>query len=248
MANQTYEAEVDTSPEMKKGSGGGCLKGCLIITVILILIIVGLTIGGYYYLKSQINKYTSDKPADIPSVTLPAEQLEELQARVDSFQSSFEEIAKPDEDGSENVELILTQDEINALIASNPDFANRVFVTIKDGNVSADVSIPLDEVPMAGGRYLNASASLNVSMNNGALLVTLADASVNGQPIPQEIVTAMQSENLAAELYKEPEAVKVIQRVKELKIEDKRIILVATPKVSADKPAEVANEDSSSDK
>ncbi len=247
MANPNYEIDTDSAQDRKKSSGGGCLKGCLIIALILVLIVVGLTVGGYYYLKSQINKYTSDTPAEIPSVMLPAEELEELQSRVESFKSSFEEDVKPDEQGSENVELVLTQDEINALIASNPDFANRVFITITDGKVSADVSIPLDEVPMAGGRYLNASASLNVSMGNGALLVTLADASVNGKPIPKEIITAMQSENLAAELYKEPEAVKVIQRVKELKIEDKRIILVATPQASSDETAEVSDENTSSD-
>ena len=238
MTNQPYEIDDDTVLVQKKSSSGGCLKGCLIIALILFLIVVGLVVGGYYYLKSQVNKYTSDTPADIPSVTLPAEQLEELQARIDTFQSSFEEGAKPAEEQPKNIELILTQDEINALIASNPDFANRVFITVNQGVVGAELSIPMDAIPGGDGRYLNATASLNVSMENGVLLVTIADASIKGEPIPQEYIAALQSENLAGELYKDPKAVEVIQRVKELKVEDKKFILIARPKASSDQSSD----------
>ena len=100
---------------------------------------------------------------------------------------------------------------------------------ITDGKVSGDVSIPMDAIPGGKGRYFNGSASFNVSMENGVLIVTLADAEVNGEPVPQRVIDGMAKENLAKDLYKDPKNAEFMRRVDSVRVEDDKIILKLRP-------------------
>jgi len=55
-------------------------------------------------------------------------------------------------------ELILTAEQINALIQSNETFADRAYVEIEDGRIQAKVTIPTDQIPGGAGRHFNADA------------------------------------------------------------------------------------------
>ena len=121
--------------------------------------------------------------------------------------------------------------EINALISKEEDLRGRVYVTIDDGHVAGQVSIPLDAIPGGKGRYFNASANFAVALTNGVLIVTLEDAEVKGEMVPQHVIDGMKRENLAKDLYKDPEVAETLGRIESLTLEGDKIIL--KPRVEA---------------
>ncbi|PAY20805.1 hypothetical protein CKO51_04220 [Rhodopirellula sp. SM50] len=175
--------------------------------------------GGYWLISSQIAKYTSDTPVDLPTVEYSEEELAELDARVETFREKLDAGETPEED------LVLTADDINALISKNEDLKGKVYVKIENDQVEGDVSIPLDKLPMGKGRYFNGSATFDVSMDGGVLIVTVDQAELNGEPVPEEFMQTMRQENLAKDVYKDPENAKFMSRFEDIRVEDDKFIL-----------------------
>lgn len=229
MANVIDESSPQFGTAPQKSGSKGCLYGCLAVIVGGVLLVVCAGVGGWWFVKGQIEKFTSTEPQPIPTVEFNEEQMAELQTRVDTFTAAIEGTEQPQED------LVLTADDINALINSSEQWKGKLYVTIENDEVSGDVSIPLDGVPGASGRYFNGSASLSVKMQNGKLFVSLVDAEVNGEPVPQEIVDSLAAENLAKDAYKDPETKKVLDRLEDIRtVGDKLILKLKREETSED--------------
>ncbi len=202
-----------------QGSYSGCLYGCLFALAAMGAFVMCAGVGGYFFAANQIAKYTSETNVELPTVELDAAALSELENRVKTFSDAVKNDQVPAED------LVLTADELNALISKNENLRGRVYVTIDDGKVNGEVSFPTDSLPGGGGRYFNGSISLDVSMQGGVLVVTLADAEVQGEPVPKAVVDAMANENLAKELYNNPENARVMQQFESVAVQDNQIVL-----------------------
>lgn len=212
----------------KKRSGWGCLiYGCLFMALGAILLLIGLTFGAYFLVKGQIDKYTAAEPIDLPVVELPAEELEELHGRIDTFRESVEE--GTEEEAPAPMTFVLTEEELNALVAEEPKLRGRVHVEIEEGQVRGEVSLPTDMLPIGKGRFFNASVTLNAALVNGELYVTLIDAQVNGEPLPEQFMIAVKGENLAADMNKDPEFTEALSQFDSIEIGDGQITLTATP-------------------
>jgi hypothetical protein len=224
-----YQPAPETVPQPQPPrKSRGCLYGCLFVLFSGIALLVCAGVGGYWWVSTQVQKYTSATPAELPSVELPAEQMSGLESRVNAFSDAIESGEAPPED------LVLTADEINALIGKQEQLRGKVFVRIKDGQVSGDLSIPTDPIPGGKGRYFNGSASFNVSMEEGVLIVTLADAEVNGERVPPQAIEALSKENLAREAYKDAKTAEVLRRFESISVEDDKIILKVRQKKEAE--------------
>lgn len=220
----------------RKSSGRCCVYGCLITFLLVAFVVVGGGFAGYWWLQGQVNRFTADAPADLPIVELSDDELAEIQARIDNFKETIEADETPDD-------LVLTAEEINALISKDEDLRGKVYVAIADGEVTGDVSIPTDFLPGGQGRYFNASATFDVSLENGVLIVTLTDAEVKGEKIPQQFIDGMGKENLAKDAYKDPEVAATLRRIESISIEGDKIVL--KPRVTAEQaPEEGAATDS----
>ncbi|MDG2221119.1 MAG: hypothetical protein P8L85_07055 [Rubripirellula sp.] len=219
MANVTDESAPQFENATQKSGSKGCLYGCLAVIVGGLLLAVCAGVGTWWFVKGQIEKYTSAEPREIAKVEYSEEQMAELQARVDV-------LLKPAEDDEPlQGELVLTAEEINALITASDDMSGKVFITIENDEITGDISIPLDGVPGASGRYFNGSAGLSVSMQNGKLFVSLVDAELKGEPLPAEFVDAMAAENLAKNAYSDPDAKKVLDKLEDVRVDGDKLIL-----------------------
>lgn len=217
----------------------GCLLGgCLTVFVLMVGGVVATGLAGYWFLSSQVAKYTSETPKELPMVELSADELQELEQRVEVFQDQIESGETPDQ-------LILTADDINALISQDEQLKGKVYVTIGDGQVSAEVSIPTDMIPGAQGRFFNGSVTVDAALDDGVLIVTLQDAEVNGEAVPENIMQGFRRENLAKDLYKDPESARVLAKFESLVIQDDQIIL--TPKPQSETGAGDTSEDGESE-
>ena len=233
-ANDSPYAPVSTGvPDSSGGTKTGCgcwAYGCAGLLIGSLLLMVGLAFGSYWFVTGQVEKYTDTEPDQIPAVEMEEEEIERLQARIDSFisevapdsdQTDEEDQTDPElEDDSEEagddvaapLELVLTANEINALLHSNEDLRGMAHVVIEDGGIQAKVSIPADQVPGGKGRYFNADAEIEVSMPDGKLVIKLVDANVKGEPLPDMIMQPMKEENFAKEIYNDPDAAEFLDR------------------------------------
>jgi hypothetical protein len=175
----------------------GCFgKGCLILIVLAILLVV-VGVGGTYWSLRHV--YLSDKPAPIPettaptetnaatpgetSVPTPSEKSAEVRERLDTMKKAAR--------AREVTEVELTAADINALIAANRKSRGTASVGINDTVLQAQFSIPLQrlDVPFRSAfglndRYLNATVTIVAPPGTNASSVQLSEVTLNGHGIP----------------------------------------------------------------
>jgi hypothetical protein len=84
-----------------------------------------------------------------------------------------------------NYEIILTERELNALLAKNTDLASKLAIDLSQDLASAKLLIPLDEeFPLLGGKTLKVTAGLELAYKNEKPVVALRGISLWGVPIP----------------------------------------------------------------
>ncbi len=236
-ADDQFRPEPYASPDQapadpSNGILRGCLFGCLFLIISGAALMICAGVGTYWFVSGQVEKYTSTTPAEFPSVEYSEAELTALRSRLDSFGEALDQDQTPGED------LVLTAKEINILIADDDQLRGKLFVRIDDGKLTGDVSIPTDPIPGGKGRYFNGSATLEVSMVAGDIFVTLVDAEVNGEPLPRSFIDAMSEQNLAKDVYNNPDLRKSLRRFESISIEDDKIVL----KVRRDQPPGPAQE------
>jgi hypothetical protein len=192
---------MNTGVEPPPKRGMGCFaKGCLILVVLAILVVVA-GVGGSYWSLRHI--YLSDKPAPIPqasapsetsaatpgetSAAAPGETSDTVRERLDTLKSAAR--------AHERTGVEFTAAEINALIAANRKSSGLAFVRI-DGNVAqVQLSIPLErfDVPFRnafglGDRFLNATVSVVAPPGTNANNVQLSEVTLNGHSFPSDLL------------------------------------------------------------
>ncbi len=232
MNDDRSNASQDENPYQAKpapkSSCSCCVWGCLVMFLLAGFVVVGGGVGAYWWIQGQVTKYTADTGADLPVVELPEAELAEVRDRVDNFKETIEAGETPDD-------LVLTAEELNALITKDENLRGKIFVTIEDGEVGGELSIPADAFPGGKGRFFNASAKFDVSLENGVLIVTLADAEVKGEKLPQQFMEAMSKENFAKDMYKDPEMAKTLGRIESISIDHDKIVLKPRAAASEEK-------------
>lgn len=222
-----FEAPIEKSEPVKPARG--CFfYGC--ITAICLSVVCCLMLGlaaysGYRYYSKMVQQYTSTSPVKLPPVTLSPEDTESLQKRIDAFKKSL--------DTGEDVQpLVLTADEVNAQIAQQPDFKDRVHVEIPGDTIEGQVSLPLDKVGLPGlsGRYLNGKATFGIVLTGGQLFVTLKALEVNGKPMPEESLRGFRNQNLAAGFADNPENAAAIRKLESIEVKDGKLIITPRKK------------------
>jgi hypothetical protein len=186
-------AQVEPPPKRGMGCFG---KGCLILIVLAILLVV-VGVGGTYWSLRHV--YLSDKPAPIPetsapsettgaatpgetSVATPSEKSAEVRERLDTMKQASR--------AHERTGVELTAADINSLIAANRKSRGTASVGINDTALQAQFSIPLErlDVPFRnalglGNRYLNATVAIAAPPGTNASNVQLSDVTLNGHSI-----------------------------------------------------------------
>jgi hypothetical protein len=214
----------------------GCFfYGCIIASILAVLMVILVSAVfylGYRFLQQSIEQYTSPTRRDLPKVEMPAEQRQLLKDRVEAFRKAVD-TEKPIEP------LVLTSDDLNALIDENPDLKGKIYIKVEGDEVKGQVSIPCDalgEIPLMSilkGRYLNGEADLKASLEGGVLIVTLDSLEVNGQRLSDQIMNELRKQNLAKDFYKEEKASRMIRKIESLQIKDGKITLKVRAKEGA---------------
>jgi len=97
-------------------------------------------------------------------------------------------------------QIILSERELNALLAKNTNLAPRLAINLSRNLASAKLLIPLDEeMPLFGGKTLKVTAGLELAYQNNKPVVMLRGVSIWGVPIPNAWLGNMKNVDLVSE-------------------------------------------------
>ena len=209
----------------------GCFfYGCIIAIVLTVLaaIFVGILLFvGYRYLGQKVQEYTADAPEKLPALEMSDNDRSAVKDRWDAFRKAVEA-------GTASEPLVLSSDDLNALIEQNPELKGKIYVKVEGDEVKGQVSIPLDALPlpMFKGRYLNGKAQIKASLFDGELIVHLEQIEVKGKPFPPEFMSELRKQNLAKDAAKDKDTSAMLRKLESLEIKDGKIILKIRAKPS----------------
>jgi hypothetical protein len=200
-------------------------SGCLAGLVLMLMVVLG-GLFGLHYARKMFNDFTDDKPMAMPPIKLTPAEIDQLEQRIETFRQAVRN-SKPTEP------LVLTSDEINALLATDPDFSalkGKLYVTMSSDRVKGQLSVPMDSVglPLFKGRYLNGTGMFEISLRNNRVRLTTMSFQVKGRAVPEVYMEQIRKHNLAEGINSDPRAAAALERLKDIKVQDGK--LVVTPK------------------
>jgi hypothetical protein len=196
--------EISQPPQKEKRSG--CLRtlGIVLITVI----VMGLVIGGWVKYNIYASQFNPTKLNQQEQKVLDA-KLAKLE---ESAQEDYFSIKRDKRDSSGALEpeaysevgarreIELTEKELNAIIANEPEVARMVAIDLSENLVSLKLVVPMDEdIIVLGGKTLRLKMGLTLGYDNNQLVVALKGVSLGGIPLPNAWLGNIKNVNLLDE-------------------------------------------------
>ncbi|HEY2155686.1 MAG TPA: hypothetical protein VGH33_08650 [Isosphaeraceae bacterium] len=180
--------------------------------LIVALVLTGSTASGAYLayrsLLAGIEKYGATNPEPLPAVNLSPGNQKKLHARMAAFVTALEthRASSP---------LVLTADEINALIAVAPGLGGKVWVEIESNQVRARFCLPLEDLgfPQLRGSFLNGTSVLTLSIVEGGLVVSPEAIDVRSGRLPEAVMARLRKANLARLAFRDPRVARSLRRL-----------------------------------
>ncbi len=155
-------------------------------------------------------------PGSFTPVTLSAGEQQVLESKLERLNTMRREPSlhkghiQPDKNKSLQPErysetganrgIIITERELNALLAKDTDLATKLSIDLSQDLASAKLLIPLDEeFPLLGGKTLKVTAGLKLAYKNNKPVVALKGISLWGVPIPNAWLGNMKDVDLVQE-------------------------------------------------
>ncbi|MDF1554804.1 MAG: hypothetical protein P1P84_17170 [Deferrisomatales bacterium] len=124
-----------------------------------------------------------------------------------------------------NREVVLSERELNALLAKNTELAQKLAIDLSDNLVSGKLLVPLEEdLPVLGGRTLRVHVGLEVSYTDARPVVAVKGVSLMGVPLPNAWLGGLKNVDLVKEFGAEPGFWKAFaDGVESLRVEEGRL-------------------------
>lgn len=109
------------------------------------------------------------------------------------------------QESPEKRDVRMSERELNALLASNPELARRFAIDLSDNLASAKMLIPLDpDLPVMGGKILRVNAGLELAYRSEKPVVKLRGVSVMGVPVPNAWLGNLKNVDLIEQFGSDP--------------------------------------------
>ena len=171
----------------------GCFaKGCLILVVFGIILGIACGVGLYWGFRNysalahsakwltKINAI-SQAPASIPTHETSDEKVQAAVARWRDFQSAVGE--------GEKTQIELTADDVNDLIASDPETRNKMFASIDGNRLRLQTSISLGQTLRGySGYFFNSDITVVANEPQSLANPRLDAVTINGARLPANAI------------------------------------------------------------
>ena len=170
----------------------GCLgKGCLILGAFLLFLGIACAAGMYWgfrnysaivhsaYWLSKANAI-SETPAAIPPHETTDERIQVALERWNNFETTVR--------SGQAAEIELTANDINDLIASDPETRGKLFVSIDQNQLRLRTSVPMGEFARMSHYYANADVIIKSEGEQSLVSPRLNSITVNNQGLPSDLL------------------------------------------------------------
>ncbi|MDA7628787.1 hypothetical protein N8843_09135 [Verrucomicrobia bacterium] len=169
----------------------------------LVLIVIGLAIvfGGKYALDYAMGQFADENPTAFSESTLSPEESAILGKKFNSFfNGEGGDLTKKS--------LAMNSDEINHLVANDPEFSNikdKVRFTIEGSQMKTQLSLPMDDfkkmypdVPqgMLQGKYINTDAVIEFRSSGKSVGAYVKSMTIKNKQVPASLLSNIQDRNL----------------------------------------------------
>jgi len=172
--------------------GLGCFaRGCLIVLVFAIVLGIACFAGvywgfqrhsaivhGIYWLAKTHS--IGDAPVSLPEFSASDAQIQNVRERWEDFEQKTR--------AGQPAEIELTADDINTLIATNPDVRGKVFVVIDGNQLRLQASVPFGELIGRRGYYFNGDITVEFKGAESLGNPQLNRIIVNGEQVPSGLL------------------------------------------------------------
>jgi hypothetical protein len=214
-------------PGVPEKRGLGCFGwGCAVL-VVLLLLIGGLIAGISYFGYSKISNLTSTAPTTVRTYDGGDTVYQSAIQKTNTFDQAVQR--------DQPATLELSADEINTLIARDPDFTKyqiRAFVTMTGDHGDMQISLPTNLIPygLIKDRYLNVEAEFTPAFDPStkALNFTLHTFKFGGGSVPPAQLTTVQNNLnplLNTQLQNSDAAKQILDRAQVIEIRDGKLII-----------------------
>lgn len=101
--------------------------------------------------------------------------------------------------------IALSERELNAVIARDPQLARRMALDLSSNLASARILVPVDpDLPVLGGRTLRVAAGLELKYSEGRPSVILRGISIMGIPVPSAWLGGFKNTDLVEQFGNDP--------------------------------------------
>jgi hypothetical protein len=101
-------------------------------------------------------------------------------------------------------DVLFTERELNALIATNTDLADKLAVDLADNLVSVRMRVPVDpDFPFLGGKTLRLRAGVEMAFRESRPVVIIKGVSLMGVPLPNAWIGGIKNIDLVKEFSSE---------------------------------------------
>jgi hypothetical protein len=223
---QKFSPEPDKAPTRERGC---FFYGCLITGILALLLAIAIGVLTYVLYRSFtefVELNTATAPRELPRVEVPPEQRLAIKEKVDQFKKAVDA-----DDDTET--LVLTADEINALIDENPDLKGQAYLTIEGDRIKGKLSLSLDKlssrvfekigIKALRGRYFNGEIEVKGSFSDGTLRLVIESLEVNGRKLPEAVVSNLNDSVI--QLSKDPDFAKEARKIDSIEVKDGKLII-----------------------
>ena len=181
---------IEPPPPQQKGMG--CFaKGCLILLVFALVLILACCAGLYWgyrdhsavvrgaYFLAKTHAI-SNSPRPVPQYSPPEQEIQAVKGRWQDFEHAVRE--------RQPAEIELTADNINGLIAANRHARGKAFVSIEGTRLYLQTSVPLGKFLGQSGYYLNGDITIQSDAAASLAKPRLESVALNSQPVPHDLL------------------------------------------------------------
>ncbi len=159
----------------------GCFgKGCLILLAFFILLVVAFIGGTFVAVRVLRSSYFATTQVQLPVAITTEHEQQNAVAKWYEFERGARAHT------AQRIEM--TSDEINALIAAEPDLRGKALVTIDNDTARLQISVSLGELRMLRGRYMNAECSVQSAPDGDPAHARFNSVVVNGKAVGEDVL------------------------------------------------------------
>lgn len=177
-------------PPPKKGLG--CFgRGCLILSVFVIVLIVACFAGIYWGLHRHSalfygnywmakTRSIAEAPTPVPEFSGSHQQIQRVRERWQDFEQKTR--------AGQAADIELSADDINALIATSEELRGKIFASIDGNQIRLQTSLPMGQFLGRPGHYFNGEVIIELQGAQSPNNPRFNRLTVNGEQVPTDFL------------------------------------------------------------